>query len=91
MFFQQSKFKANREKTILGGYGSMLSQKKSEILDGVIAFLVLFEQIWIKLFASHWEFFTKYDVSRLHIFNLCVLTSGQEYIQKMLVGNAILN
>ena len=39
----------------------MLYRKFFEILYGVITFLVLFEQILIKLFASHSESFTKYD------------------------------
>ena len=42
-----------------------------EILRGVMAFLVLFEQILIKLFAPHSESFTKYDAFRLLIFDLC--------------------
>ena len=54
----------------------MLSRKIFEILHGVMAFLELFEQILIKLFASHSESFTKYDAFCSHIFDLCVLTSG---------------
>ena len=38
----------------------MLSRKNFEILHGVMAFLVLFEQILIKLFAPHFRSFTKY-------------------------------
>ena len=64
----------------------MLSRKIFEILHGVMAFFVLFEQILIKLFASHSEFFTKYDAFCSHIFHLCLLTSDQEWIQKILVG-----
>ena len=56
----------------------MLSRKIFEILHGAMAFLMLFEQILIKLFASHSESFTEYDAFCLHIFDLCVLTSGQE-------------
>ena len=37
----------------------MLWGKIFEILHGVMAFLVLFEQILIKLVAPHLEFFTK--------------------------------
>ena len=64
----------------------MLSRNFFEILHGVTAFLVLFEQILIKLFAPHSEFFTKYDALCSRIFDLCVLTSGQEWILKILVG-----
>ena len=63
----------------------MLSRKIFEILRGVMAFLELFEQILIKLFASHSESFTKNDAFCSHIFDLCVLNSGQEWIQKILV------
>ena len=69
----------------------MLSRKSFEILHGIIAFLVLFEQILIKRFAPHSESFTKYDAFCSHIFDLCVLTSGQKWIQKILLGGAILN
>ena len=69
----------------------MLYRKNFEILHGVTALLVLFEQILIKPFASLLESFTKYDALCLHIFDLCVLTSDQEGIQKILVGDAILN
>ena len=69
----------------------MFSQKFFKILYGVIAFLALFEQILIKLFASHSKSFTKYDAFCSHIFDLCVLTSGRKWIQKILVGYAILN
>ena len=64
----------------------MLSWQKFEISHGVMAFLVLFEQILTKLFAPHSEFFTKYDAFCSHIFDLCVLTSGQKWIQKVSVG-----
>ena len=56
-----------------------------------MAFLVLIEQILIKFFACHSESFPKYDAFCSHVFDLCVLTSGQERIQKILVGDAILN
>ena len=69
----------------------MLSRKIFEILLGVMVFLVLFDQILIKLFTPHLESFTKYDAFCSHIFDLCVLTSGQEWIQKILVGDAILH
>ena len=59
----------------------MLSRKIFEILHSVImAFLVLFKQILIEVFASHSESFTKYDAFCSHIFDLCLLTSGQEWI-----------
>ena len=61
----------------------MLSRKFFEILHGVMALLMLFEQILIKLFTPHSESF-KY-VFCSHIFDLCVLTSGLEWIQKVLV------
>ena len=64
----------------------MFSRKNFEILHGVTSFLVLFEQILIKLFAPHSESFTKLDAFCSHIFDLCVLTSGQEWIQKILAG-----
>ena len=35
-------------------------------------------EILIKLFAPLSESFTRYDVFCWHIFDLCVLTSGQE-------------
>ena len=54
----------------------MLSRKIFEILRGVMDFLVLFEQILIKLFAFQWESFTKYDAFCSHIFDLCVCISG---------------
>ena len=57
----------------------MLSRKIFEILHSVMAFLV-FEQIVIKLFAPHSESFTKYDAFCSHVFDLCVLTSGLEWI-----------
>ena len=63
----------------------MLYRKIFEILHGEMTFLVLFEQILIKLFASYSESFTKYDAFCSHIFGLCVLTSGQEWIHKILV------
>ena len=69
----------------------MLSRKKFEILHGVMALLVLFEHILIKLFVPHSESFTKYDAFCSPIFNLCVLTSGQEWVQKFWWGGAILN
>ena len=64
----------------------MLSRTNFEILHGVIAFLVLFELILIKFFAPHLESFTKYHAFCSHIFDICVLTSGQEWIKKVLVG-----
>ena len=63
----------------------MLSRKIFEILHGVMAFLVLFEQILIKLFTPQSESF-KYDVFCSRVFDLCVLTSSREWIQKVLVG-----
>ena len=63
----------------------MLYHKFIKILQGVMAFLVLLEQILIKLFSPHLESFTKYDAICLHIFDLCALTSGQEWIWKILV------
>ena len=68
------------EKTAFGGPGARSTGKFFEILHGVLAFLVLFEQIVIKLFAPHSEFFTKHDAFCSHVFDLCVLTSGQEWI-----------
>ena len=62
----------------------MPSRKIFKISRSVIAFFVFFEQILIKLFAPHSESFTKYDAFCSHIFNLCVLTSGQELIPKIL-------
>ena len=64
----------------------MLYRKIFEILHGVMTFLVLFEQILIKRFASHLESFTKYDAFCSHIFDLCVLTSGQKWIHEILEG-----
>ena len=58
----------------------MLSRKMIEILHGVMAFLVLFELILIELFTPHSESFTKYDAFCSHIFDLWVLTPGQEWI-----------
>ena len=63
----------------------MLSRKTFEILQCVMAFLVLFEQILIKLFVRHSWSFTKCDAFCSRIFDLCVLTSGQEWIYKILV------
>ena len=54
----------------------MLSGNNFEILYNVMAFLVLFEQILIELFASHSESFTKYDAFCSHIFDLYAHTSG---------------
>ena len=54
----------------------MLSREIFEILQSVVAFLLLFEQILIRLFAFHSESFIKYDAFCTHIFDLCVLTSG---------------
>ena len=64
----------------------MLFRKNFKILHGVMPFLMLFEQTLIKLFSLHLESFTKYDVFCSHIFDLCALTSGQKWIQKILVG-----
>ena len=58
----------------------MLFRKFFEILHSVMAFLVLFKQILIELYAPHSESITKYDAFFSHIFDLCVLTSGQEWI-----------
>ena len=66
----------------------MLFRRSFEILHGVKVFLALFEQILIKFFASHSESFTKYDAFCLYFFDLCVLASGQEWIQKILVGGS---
>ena len=73
---------------VLRGPGHALPEN-FEILHCVMVFLVFFEQILIKLFAPHSESFTKYDAICPHIFDLCVLTSGQEWIRKILVGDAI--
>ena len=86
MFFRHSKFEANWGKNDTRESGGMLSRKNFEILHGVMAFLVLFKQILIKFFASHSESFTKYDAFYSHIFDLSVLSSGQEWIPKILVG-----
>ena len=69
------------EKTALGGLGpgGMLSQKNFEMLHNVMAFLVLFEQILIKLFDPHLKSFTKYDAfCRTFSIYACLLqaTSG---------------
>ena len=80
MFFRQSKFEAIWGKNDSRGSGGMLPRKFFEILHGVMAYLVLFEQILIELFAPHSESFTKYDAFCLHIFDLCVLTSSQEWM-----------
>ena len=69
----------------------MLSRKNFEIIHGVMVFLLLFEQILIKLFTPRSESLTKYDAFCLHIFDLCVLTSGQEWTQKIWWGDTILN
>ena len=74
----------------------MLSQKIFEILCCVMAFLpgVLFEQILIKLFASHSESFSKqHDAFCSHIFDLCTLASGQARSgsKKFWWGDAILS
>ena len=74
MFFRQSKSEANPGKNDFSGSGGMLSRKNFEILHGVMAFLVLSEQILIKLFAPCMESFTKYDAFCSHIFDLCALT-----------------
>ena len=79
---KSNKFRKKR----LKGVRSMLSRKILKILLGVMAVLVLFEETLIKLFAPHLESFTKYDAFCSHIFDLCALTSGQEWIQKILVG-----
>ena len=70
----------------LGGSGGMLSRNIFQILHGVMALLLLFEQILIKLFVPQSESFTKFDAFCSHIFGFCVLTSNQEWIQKILVG-----
>ena len=58
----------------------MLSQKIFEIAHSAMAFSVLFEQILIKFFSPHSESFTKCEAYSSHIFDLCVHTSGQEWI-----------
>ena len=74
MFFRQSKYEANSGKNDSMGSGGTLSRKNFEILHGVMAYLLLFEQISIKLFTALSEFFTKCDAFCSHIFDLCVLT-----------------
>ena len=64
----------------------MLSLQNFKIIHRVIAFLVLFEQILIKVFVPHSKSFSEHDAFCSRIFDLCVLTSGQEWIQKILVG-----
>ena len=91
MFFRQSTFEANSGKNGTRRSGGILSRKNFKLLRGVMAFLMLFEQTLIKLFAPHLESCTKYDAFCSRIFDLCELTSGQEWIQKILVGDAILS
>ena len=89
MFFRQRSLnlKHIEEKTILRGLREhALPEIFLNFISGVMAFLVLFEQILIKLFVPHSASFTKYDAFCSHIFDLYVLTSGQEWIQKILVG-----
>ena len=67
----------------------MLYRKKFKILHCVLAFSVLFEQIFIKRFTPHAESFTKYYAFCSHIFDLCVLPGQEwilEWILKILVG-----
>ena len=72
------RYRFNTERFIvLITVGDMLSRKIFQILHGVMAFLVLFEQILIKLFASHSESVTKYDAFCSHIFDLCMLSLFQ--------------
>ena len=84
MFLRQSKFEAYWGKNGSRGSRGMLSRKIFEIFHGAMNFSVLFEQILFKLFAPHSESFSKYDALCSHFFDLCVLTSGQEWIQKIL-------
>ena len=66
MFFRQSKFEANWGKNDSRGSGGMLSRIIFEILRSIMAFLVLFEQILIKLFAPYSESFTKHDAFSIY-------------------------
>ena len=77
-FFGRVNLKQVEEKNSSRKSGGMLSLQNFKILHGVMAFLVFFELILIKLFASHSESFTKYDAFCPNIFDLCVLTSGKE-------------
>ena len=82
-FFGRANLKQIEKKTAVGDRGH---RKNFEILRGVMAFLSIFEQNLIKIFALHLEPVIKCDAFCLHIFDLCVLTSGREWIQKILVG-----
>ena len=74
-----------QEKSAQGGTEAC-SPKNFKLLHGVMVFLVLFEQILIKFSVPHSKSFTKYGAFCSHIFDLCVLTSSHEWIQKILVG-----
>ena len=78
-FFGRVNLKQLEKKKALENPKGKLSRKIFEILhdDDVVAFLVLFEQILIKLVAPHSEYFTNYDAFCSHTFDLCVLASGQ--------------
>ena len=79
-FSGRANLKQIEEKMALECPKGMLSRKIFEILHSAMAFLVRFEQILIKGSAPYSDSFTKYDAFCLHIFDLCVLTSGQEWI-----------
>ena len=69
----------------------MLSRKIFEILHGVMAILVLFEQIRIKLFAPLLESFTKYDAFFRTFSIYACLLQARSGSRKFWWGDTILN
>ena len=80
-----------QEKMAVGG--TKLFWKIFKIFHGVMVFLVLFEQILIKLFAPHLESFTECDAFCSHIFDLymCAYIRPRVGPEKFGGWDAILN
>ena len=79
-FSGRANLKQIEEKTAQYGFRGHALPKKFRNFTYCNSFFSAFEQILIKLFSPHSESFTKYDAFCLHVFDLCVLTSGQEWI-----------
>ena len=76
-FSGRANLKQIEEKTVVGGPGACSPEK---FLKFYICLFSAFKQTLIKLSSPHSESFTKYDAFCSHIFDLCVLASGHEWI-----------
>ena len=79
-FSSRANLKQIEEKTALLGVRGHALPEKFRNSSQCNSFFSAFEQILIKLFSPHLESITKCHAFCLHVFDLCVLTSGQEWI-----------